>query len=69
LTLEQKILDILARLSTLSEAGTSNLEPRTSHGAADSKTMFRALEISRAQKLQGLAIVGFARMASGGTPA
>jgi hypothetical protein len=36
-TLEQKIRDVLARLSTLSEAKASNLEPRTSHGASDSR--------------------------------
>jgi DNA invertase Pin-like site-specific DNA recombinase len=37
LTLEEKIRDVLARLSTLSEAKASNLEPRTSHGASDSR--------------------------------
>jgi hypothetical protein len=37
MTLEQKIRDVLGRLSTLSEANASNLEPRTSHGKASSK--------------------------------
>lgn len=37
MTLEQKICDVLTRLATLSEAPASNLEPRTSHGAASSK--------------------------------
>jgi hypothetical protein len=36
-TLEQKIRDVLARLSTLSEANASNFEPRTSHGKSSSK--------------------------------
>lgn len=37
MTLEEKIRDVLARLSTLSEASASNLEPRTSGGKSDSK--------------------------------
>lgn len=37
MTLNEKIRDVLARLATLSEAPASNLEPRTSHGAASSK--------------------------------
>lgn len=37
MTLQQKIADVLARLSTLSEAGASSLEPRTSHGKSSSK--------------------------------
>lgn len=37
MTLEQKISDVLARLSTLSEANASNLEPRTSHGKSSSR--------------------------------
>jgi hypothetical protein len=37
LTLQQKIADVLARLSTLSEASASTLEPRTSHGKSSSK--------------------------------
>lgn len=37
MTLEQKIRDVLARLSTLSEANASNLEPRTSHGKSSSR--------------------------------
>lgn len=37
MTLEDKIRDLLARLSTLSEASASTLEPRTSHGSSSSK--------------------------------
>lgn len=37
MTLDEKIRDVLARLSTLSEASASNLEPRTSHGKSSSK--------------------------------
>jgi hypothetical protein len=36
-TLDERIRDVLARLAILSEANASNFEPRTSHGAADSK--------------------------------
>ncbi len=49
LTLEQKIRDVLARLSTLSEAKASNLEPRTSHGASDSRAPAGVAERRRLQ--------------------
>ena len=49
MTLEEKIRDVLARLSTLSEAKASNLEPRTSHGASDSRAPAGVAERRRIQ--------------------
>lgn len=49
MTLEQKIRDVLARLSMLSEAKASNLEPRTSHGASDSRVPAGVAERRRLQ--------------------
>ncbi len=49
MTLEEKIRDVLGRLSTLSEASASNLEPRTSHGATESQVPKGVSEKGRLQ--------------------
>lgn len=47
MTLENKIRDLLARLSTLSDAPASNLDPKTSHGSSDGKVPSGINEKSR----------------------